>query len=45
MSGEIIAQHHDQIGLERLRGIDDLAHARNAHIGAAGMDIGDDRDG
>ena len=45
VGGEIIAQHHDQIGLERLRGIDHLAHARDPHIGAAGVDVGDHGDG
>ena len=45
MGGEIIAEHDDQVGVERLRGVDHLAHARDAHIGAAGMQIGNDGDG
>ena len=45
MGGEIVAHQHDQIAAERIAGIDHLAHAREAHIGAAGMDVGDDGDG
>ena len=45
VGGEIIAQDHDQVGVERLRGVDHLAHAGDAHIGAAGVQVGDDGDG
>ena len=45
MGGEIIAEHHDEIAVERIGGIDHLAHAREPHIGAAGVQVGDDRDG
>ena len=44
MGGEIVAHDHDQVGVERLGGVDHLAHARQTHIGAAGMQVGDDGD-
>ena len=45
VGGEIIAEDHDQVGAERIGGIDHLAHALKAHIGAAGMQVGDHGDG
>ena len=41
VGGEIIAQHHDQVAAQRIAGIDHLAHALDAHIGPAGMQVGD----
>ena len=44
MGGEKVAQHHDKIGVESLRGIDHLRNARDAHVGSARMQVGNDGD-
>lgn len=44
VGGEIITQYHDQVGVERLGGIDHLPHALQPHIGTAGVKISDDGD-
>ncbi len=44
VGGEIIAEDDHQVGIERLRRVDHLAHAREPHIGTAGMQVGDHGD-
>ena len=40
-----IAEQHDEVGAQRVGRIDDVADVRQRHIGTAGMQVGDHRDG
>ena len=42
---EIVAQHHGEIAAKLVGGIDHLPHPVESHVGSAGVQIGDDRDG
>ncbi len=39
-----VAQDHDEVGPQGVRGIDDVTNMRKRHVRAAGMDVGDHRD-
>jgi hypothetical protein len=41
MSGNVIAEQHDEVGPQRIGGVDDPADMLDQHVGAAGMEIGD----
>ena len=43
MGRDEIAEQKDDVGPQRVGGIDDIADAFDAHIGTAGMHIGDAR--
>ena len=43
--GEIVAEQHDQVGLQRVGRVDRPADVRQPHVGPAGMQVGDHRDG
>ena len=40
-----IAEQHDEVGLQRVRGVDNVRDVRQRHVRAAGMQVGDHRDG
>ena len=40
-----IAKQHDEVGLQSLRRVDDALNVRQRHVGTAGMQVGDHRDG
>ena len=41
MSGDVVAQHDDDVGIERIGAVDDRLDAFQRHPGVAGMKVGD----
>jgi hypothetical protein len=44
MTGDVIAEHDDDIGVERIGAFDDLLDAVERHPGIAGVNVGDHGD-
>ncbi len=44
MAGDIIAEQHDEVGLQRIGVLDDRLDALQRHPGIAGVNVGDDGD-
>ena len=44
MAGDVVAEHDDDVGVERIGALDDRLDALQRHPGIAGMEVGDDGD-
>ena len=44
MSGDVVAEQHDDVGVQRIGALDDALDAIDRHPGIAGVKVGDGRD-